>query len=347
VVSDTGIGIDKDKQAMIFESFSQEDESVNRKFGGTGLGLAICKQLIEMMDGYIGLESTKNAGSKFFFTIPLPDGDPTMLSEEADKVIQNADLSALKILVAEDHKVNQYLIKSIFKTWNVEPDIAENGAIAIEMLKTKTYDIVLMDRQMPEMGGVEATRIIREKMKLKVPIIAVTAAALKGSKEQALEAGMNDYVTKPFDPEDLLRKILTYVKPKKIKTNVKVVSKETVQVSPEKLYNLVGMSKMFGNNMNTIKEMIRLFITTTPPIWNELQTEYKKKNFEQVSELAHKLKPSFDIMEVVSLKQIIRDIESISKDNDPDQRLKSLINICDQTLQKVIEQLGEDVTRMS
>ena len=347
VVSDTGIGIDKEKQAMIFESFSQEDESVNRKFGGTGLGLAICKQLIEMMDGYIGLESTKNVGSKFFFTIPLPDGDPTMLSEEADKVIQNADLSALKILVAEDHKVNQYLIKSIFKTWNVEPDIAENGAIAIEMLKTKTYDIVLMDRQMPEMGGVEATRIIREKMKLKVPIIAVTAAALKGSKEQALEAGMNDYVTKPFDPEDLLRKILTYVKPKKIKTNVKQVSKETVQVSPEKLYNLMGMSKMFGNNMNTIKEMIRLFITTTPPIWNELQTEYKKKNFEQVSDLAHKLKPSFDIMEVVSLKQIIRDIESISKDNDPDQKLKSLINICDQTLQKVVEQLGEDVTNMS
>jgi PAS domain S-box-containing protein len=347
VVSDSGIGIDKDKQAMIFESFSQEDESVNRKFGGTGLGLAICKQLIEMMDGYIGLESIKDVGSKFFFTIPLPDGDPTMLSEEADKEIQNADLSALKILVAEDHKVNQYLIKSIFKNWNVEPDIAENGVVAIEMLKKKTYDIILMDRQMPEMGGVEATKIIREKLKLKIPIIALTAAALKGSKEQALEAGMNDYITKPFDPDDLLRKIITYVKPQKIKTNVKKVSNNKLQEAPEKLYNLMSMSKMFGNNMTTIKEMIRLFITTTPPIWSELQTEYKQKNFEQVSELAHKLKPSFDIMEILSLKQIIRDIESVSKNNDPDQKLKNLINICDQTLQKVIEQLGEDVTNMS
>jgi signal transduction histidine kinase len=129
IVSDTGIGIDKEKQKIIFESFSQEDETVNRKFGGTGLGLAICKQLIEMMGGHIEVESTKNTGSKFFFTFPMPDGDSTMLTEEAEKEIQSADLSKLKILVAEDHKVNQYLIKSILKSWNVEPDIAEKKEI--------------------------------------------------------------------------------------------------------------------------------------------------------------------------------------------------------------------------
>jgi PAS domain S-box-containing protein len=345
IVTDTGIGIDKDKQALIFESFSQEDETVNRKFGGTGLGLAICKQLIEIMEGDLSLESNKNEGSQFFFTIPLSFGDPTMLTEEVDKAIQNADLSDLKILVAEDHKVNQYLIKSIFKTWNVEPDIAENGVIAIEMLKKNLYDIVLMDRQMPEMGGVEATKIIREKLKLDIPIIAVTAAALKGSREQALDAGMNDYVTKPFDPEDLLRKIITYVNPKKIKTMVAYVKDDSIKDAPEKMYSLQGMSKMFGNNMDTIKEMIKLFISTTPPIWKDLQKEYKQKNFERVSELAHKLKPSFDIMEIESLKQVIRDIELNSKNNDADKKLKGQIASCNSNLQKVLLQLEDEVKR--
>jgi CheY-like chemotaxis protein len=297
------------------------------------------------MEGDLSLESNKNEGSQFFFTIPLSFGDPTMLTEEVDKAIQNADLSDLKILVAEDHKVNQYLIKSIFKTWNVEPDIAENGVIAIEMLKKNLYDIVLMDRQMPEMGGVEATKIIREKLKLDIPIIAVTAAALKGSREQALDAGMNDYVTKPFDPEDLLRKIITYVNPKKIKTMVAYVKDDSIKDAPEKMYSLQGMSKMFGNNMDTIKEMIKLFISTTPPIWKDLQKEYKQKNFERVSELAHKLKPSFDIMEIESLKQVIRDIELNSKNNDADKKLKGQIASCNSNLQKVLLQLEDEVKR--
>ncbi len=347
IVSDTGIGIDKEKQKIVFESFSQEDETVNRKFGGTGLGLAICKQLIEMMGGHIEVESTKNVGSKFFFTIPMPDGDSTMLTEEAEKEIQSADLSKLKILVAEDHKVNQYLIKSILKSWNVEPDIAENGVIAIEMVKKKKYDIILMDKQMPEMGGVEATKIIREKLKLSIPIIALTAAALKGSKEQALEAGMNDYITKPFEPDDLLRKIITYIKPGKIKSQTSKAKNPTLQESSEKIYNLKSLSKMFGNNLDTIKEMMRLFITTTPPLWDELLTEHKLNHLIKVSDLAHKLKPSIDIMEIGSLKQVIRDIENVAKNNDPDQKLEGLINLCGDTLFQVLDQLKEDLAHMA
>jgi CheY-like chemotaxis protein len=200
-----------------------------------------------------------------------------------------------------------------------------------------------MDKQMPEMGGVEATRIIREKLKLNIPIIALTAAALKGSKEQAMEAGMNDYITKPFDPEDLLRKIITYIKPGKVKPQASKAKDNSLQESSEKIYNLKSLNKMFGNNSDTIKEMMRLFIVTTPPLWDELLTEHKLNHLLKVSDLAHKIKPSIDIMEIGSLKQVIRDIENVAKNNDPDQKLNGLIDLCGDTLFQVLEQLKVDL----
>lgn len=345
LVEDTGIGIDKAKQKLIFESFSQEDTSISRKFGGTGLGLAISKQLIEMMGGEILLESTKNHGAKFFFTIPFANGDSSKVLENSGDEIGNVDLSGMKILVAEDHKVNQYLIKSILKTWNVEPDIAENGILAVEMVKTKTYDIIFMDKQMPEMGGDEATRIIREKLKLTVPIIAITAAALKESKDMALEAGMDDYITKPFNSDELLRVISYYAKPSLADSLAVLPKLVPEKKATGKLYDLKGLKKLFGNDSETIQNMISLFLTDTAEQWRGLVAEHKALSLSKMSETAHKLKASIDMMGIISLAQVIRDIEKYGKDNDPEKKLPALIDQCGKTLDQVFGQLKKVVDK--
>jgi PAS domain S-box-containing protein len=345
MVADSGIGIDKCMQKIIFESFSQEDTSTSRKFGGTGLGLAISKQLVELMGGQLEVDSEKGEGSKFFFTLPLPDGDPAKLLERVNEEIIDVDLSDLRILVAEDHKVNQYLIKSIFKNWKVEPDIAENGILAVEMATKKTYDIIFMDKQMPEMGGIEATKIIRQNLKLTTPIIAITAAALNESKEKALEAGMNDYITKPFNADELLRVISCYVRPVELEEDKITFNKQIFSGSrTDNLYNLNGLKSMFGDDTGTIKEMIALFITDTDRQWSLLQVEYGNKNLSNMSEIAHKLKASIDMMDISILKQPIRDIEKHGKENDPEQKLQNLIHFCNNNLIRVIEQLKEELS---
>lgn len=347
-VIDTGIGIDKDKQKLIFENFSQEDESVSRKFGGTGLGLAICKQLTDMMGGHIEVESIKGMGSKFFFILGLTQGTTSSDAEPLSEDMQSVDLSHLNILVAEDHKVNQYLIKSILKGWNSVPDIAENGFIAVEMVKKKHYDIILMDKQMPEMGGIEATKIIRQHLKLSIPIIALTAAVLNDSKDEALQSGMDDYVTKPFVPEDLLRVILKYTNSSKIKKQsperavTKKVTKK-MEIIAQKLYGRKGLNDMFGSDYQTITEMVKLFLSTTPPIWNNLCEEFKQGNLIKVGDIAHKLKPSIDILDITTIQQTIRDIEKLAKKEAPAKEIEPLIDYCAKVLDKVYIQLKEDL----
>lgn len=348
-VIDTGIGIDKDKQKAIFESFSQEDESISRKFGGTGLGLAISKQLISMMNGTLDLKSVKGKGSKFYFTIPVEDGDPSQLIEMEDEV-ETRDLTGLRVLVAEDHKVNQFLIKSILKTWNIEPVIVENGEEALEMLAVNTFDIILMDKQMPKMDGLEATRIIRKKLKMDIPIIALTAAALKGSKEQALEAGMNDYVTKPFHPNELLTKILKYIKTDKLKTTHNKHHSNTASniTNPQmsqnsKLYKITGLTSMFGDSLESVKAMIRIFVDTTPPLMDEIHDGFKSLNYTTIREVAHKMKASVDIMEIETLKTVVREIETEAKRNDPEKKLATLLPVFTTVIQEVISQLKKDV----
>lgn len=210
-VIDTGIGIDPEKLSKIFESFSQEDDSTTRKFGGTGLGLTISKQLVEIFNGELKVKSKKGKGTTFYFTIDFPIGSSKDWIKDDVDVTDWGLLEHKKILLVEDNKINQFLAAIILKKWKMEVEIAENGLIAIEKLKNQNYDVVLMDLQMPEMGGVEATKIIRNELKLEIPIIALTASALKGVDAECLDAGMNDYISKPFDQSVLYNKILKLI----------------------------------------------------------------------------------------------------------------------------------------
>lgn len=219
-VKDTGIGIPKDKQEFIFESFTQASSETSRKYGGTGLGLAISKRLIELLGSSIQLDSEPGKGSSFSFHLNMDISTPYLISntyvdtnESKELNVQKKTLKGLRILIVDDNKINVLLVKQFFKLWNIESDKAENGLIAVEKVRQKDYDLVLMDLQMPVMDGYEATRAIRKLKGNKyqaLPIIALTASAVGDVKAEVLKSGMNDYISKPFNPETLFNKINFY-----------------------------------------------------------------------------------------------------------------------------------------
>jgi signal transduction histidine kinase/ActR/RegA family two-component response regulator len=210
VVKDTGIGIAEENSSSIFSAFQTVHDNKDRNIEGTGLGLAICSKLVGMMNGEIYFTSKLNEGSDFVFEIPLPKGNKSdyKTSVKKQKVVNSIRMVS-KILVAEDNKINQLLIQTILKKWGAEITSVFNGEEAILKLKNESFDLILMDIQMPVMGGVEAVLTIRNSdlSQKSIPIIALTANAVKGSKEEYLSYGMNGYVTKPIDEELLANEI--------------------------------------------------------------------------------------------------------------------------------------------
>jgi len=218
-VIDTGIGIAEDKQSTIFDVFTQEDLSTTREFGGTGLGLSISKQLCELMGGSISLESKKGEGSTFYFTVNMEYTDEALIAPILlSKQTQSSETKKLKVLVVEDNDINQIIVKQHLSQHTTLS--AKSGVEALEALsKMKvTFDVILMDCQMPQMDGFEATKRIRKgeagERYVDVPIIALTANAMKGDKERCVDAGMDDYLSKPFEVEDLLKKVEYWAKRK-------------------------------------------------------------------------------------------------------------------------------------
>jgi len=210
-IKDTGIGISKENCLHIFNSFSQADNSTTRKFGGTGLGLSISKHLVELMEGDINVVSTLEEGTTFTFDILLKAVEESRPKEncivdEDDIVFNNTG----KVLIVEDNKTNQLLLRVLLLDLGLLCDVADNGADGLQKVQEKEYSIVLMDENMPIMNGIESTKKIRE-LNIKVPIIAVTANALKGDREKFLAAGMNDYISKPIDNDEFIKVLKKYL----------------------------------------------------------------------------------------------------------------------------------------
>lgn len=218
-IRDSGIGIAEDKIATIFEPFTQESITTTRQFGGTGLGLAIVKRLLDLQGGTINVTSEMGIGSEFYVVMEFPVSTDVLTPEEQIKktiIVDNKDfaLSKLQVLIAEDNAVNVMLMKKLFSKWNITPVIAENGERVVELLQYGNFDIILMDLQMPVLDGIEATKIIRrmaDPKKSGIPIIALTASALFDVRDRVHNSGMNDYVSKPFKPNELLEKIMSLV----------------------------------------------------------------------------------------------------------------------------------------
>ncbi len=227
-VTDTGIGMSEEQLQHVFMSFTQADSSTTRKYGGTGLGLTISKQLVELMGGDLTVISQLDKGSSFQFNVithtvasenrPLQDVDISSVmstndqQEDVHKIGEEYNFSHLSILLVEDNKVNQIVASKMLEIVGATLDIAENGKIALEYIRENHYDVVLMDMQMPVMDGLEATTLIRKKLhKSHLPIIAMTANAMKGDEEKCLNAGMNAYLSKPIKRDTLYRTIAQYV----------------------------------------------------------------------------------------------------------------------------------------
>ena len=204
-VKDEGKGIQKSKVSHIFEAFAQEDTSTTREFGGTGLGLSISSELVNLLGGKLKVKSEFGHGSEFYFSIPVVVSKAV---EKKDENIKDLTFDGKKVLLVEDNKSNQMFMKVILQKMKFDFDIANDGIEAVESFKLNKYDVILMDENMPNMGGIEATKNIIEFEKQNslphTPIIALTANAIKGDRERFLEAGMNEYLSKPLKKSLLL-----------------------------------------------------------------------------------------------------------------------------------------------
>ncbi len=214
-VRDTGIGLNSEQMARLFSAFSQADSTVTRKYGGTGLGLAISKKIVTMMHGDIWVESEAGSGSAFIFTVLLPLASSALQGQNLDlqnEVLETTSLQGKHLLLAEDNEINQLVAQEILQSAGFTLDIANDGQEVLDMLQKKSYDAILMDIQMPVMDGYTATKHIREQEKFAtLPIIAMSAHAMKGDKEISLSYGMNDHITKPIDPTALFQTLHTWI----------------------------------------------------------------------------------------------------------------------------------------
>ena len=298
-VTDTGIGIDKEKMDHIFENFQQASSETARLFGGTGLGLAIVKNLVETQGGTITVSSIPAEGSSFSFILPFKKTkDDAALEEdnvEVDPVIEN-----IKVLVVEDMAINQLLMKTLLDDFGFEHDIVGNGKLAIEKMQNTSYDIVLMDLQMPEMNGFEATRYLRNQMKSRVPIIALTADVTTVDLQKCKAVGMNDFISKPVDERLLYKKIVDLFKkhlPGQEDENVIRADMETQNPSGSiKYFDLDYLSKRTKGNPELMMEMIKIYIDQTPSSVHQMKTSHAEKDWEMVYNSIHKIIPSFSIM---------------------------------------------------
>lgn len=330
-ISDTGIGMDKNYLDTIFKKFSQEDKNVTRKFGGTGLGMAITKELVELMHGKITVESTKDIGTTIHLQFLFPKGDEEMV-EHKEESSRYEVIAGAKILLVEDNDLNRMVAQNTLQYYNCKVTEAVNGLEAIETLNRENFDVILMDIQMPEMDGIEATKIIREKLKLTTPIIALTANAFKSEIEKCYQAGINDYVTKPFE-ENILLEILAKQLEK---------MKEKVFVSTNEdpiLYNLNALHNLSRGNKEFVLKMIQIFVTQVEEVVEKVSIAILNKDYDEVSRLVHKIKPSIEGVGVFSILDEVKLVEKLAKDNEEHALIQSLFDNIKRVLEKVIQQL--------
>jgi len=340
-VSDTGIGIKEENLTKIFESFRQASSGTSRLYGGTGLGLAIVKQLVEPQGGSINVKSKVGEGSTFSFILDFnkTNDNPEIIEELLEL---NPEIKNIKVLVVEDMALNQLLMKTLLDDFGFERDIAGNGKIAIEKLQNKLYDVVLMDLQMPEMNGFEATDYIRNVMKSKIPIIALTADVTTADLAKCKAVGMNDYIAKPVDERMLYSKIVGLVK-KPIKQFLENSEEESAKKN-EKCIDLDYLMHRTKSDPTLMMEMISLYLEQTPPLVHTMKQSFQDKDWNLLHAAVHKMIPSFSIMGISpnfeNMAKQLKDYATTQQQSDQIQDLVlQLENVCNQACRELEEEL--------
>lgn len=334
-IEDTGVGMSEDFVKNIFNKFSQEEQLTNRRYEGTGLGMAISYDLLKMMGGTLEVKSKKNVGSTFKFKLDLPIGDVGQLVSKSVEITPDY-FSGKSVLLVEDNEMNRYIASIQLKYLGFDIDEATNGVEAIETLKTKVYDLILMDIQMPEMDGLEATEIIINDLKIKTPIIALTANAFRKEIERYLNKGMDDFITKPFDEITFFQKIKAVLNNEEPKS--KTLKKVEVK-NGEPLFSFDKVVSISRGDQDFVDKMKTIFVEQVEEFDASLKSAIENKDLEKINKAAHKIKPSIDQLDIHTLKEKIRSLEKFSLEKHTWDDLTALAHQVLQVLKIVSTQL--------
>jgi signal transduction histidine kinase/FixJ family two-component response regulator len=311
-VYDTGMGIAPDQIDIIFNKFKQVNLQDRHKTKGTGLGLSIVKQLVELMGGEISVTSEPSKGTNFTFTLPLKRGEGLTLNRTVPnlKSLQIKDIANMKILMVEDNAMNRKYLGTLLERWKIDYDYAINGKEALPLVHEKKYDIILMDIQMPIMDGYETTLAIRNTHNKNqyTPVVALTASAMNNQKSQAFDVGMNDYLSKPFTPSQLLEKLQLFCTDAEANVENKV-SESRYLSALDSTY----LQEMYGDDYKYATDMFQTFITEIVP---EVQTlGVETLDIQLLRKQIHKIKPTFGMVGLISLQSQLADLETACDKN--------------------------------
>ena len=306
-VSDTGIGIENEKLDYIFHRFQQADNAVTREYGGTGLGLSIVKELVELQHGSIRAESEAGKGTTFHLTIPYKISGERFQSNKvfAANVREPTNLQNVRILVVEDNEVNKTLLRHLFRNWQANFEMANNGVEAIEKLKTGVYDIILMDIQMPQMDGYTTAQQIRTHLKINTPIVAMTAHAMAGEREKCLSYGMDEYISKPIR-EEKLKKLISQFSPFQTSSS----KTKGMAAASYQYISLAYMKEVSAGNKEYEKDVTMQFLEAVPHELEALEKAAQAHETEHLRQIAHNLKTTVSVMGLDNmLEPYLDDIE--------------------------------------
>ncbi|MCF6180489.1 response regulator [Lutibacter sp.] len=325
-IKDTGIGIVSNKINSVFGAFTQAKNDTSRIYGGTGLGLTIVKKLINLLNGEIKVESVFGKGSTFTMVLPLKIGEKNSSKINAEKSKEEVNDKNLgySILLVEDNKTNQLLAKTRLQRWNCTVDIADNGFEGVKKTQQQLYDIIMMDIQMPVMDGYEATKIIKNDISeevSKIPIIAMTAFTSKTEIKRALEAGMDDYIFKPFKPDELFKILKKYGDHPKI---IEPTMKNEVKRSYKHI-NLEFLEKETLNESTVLVLLIELFFKDLKAYMQLLDEKVKLKKWQDLYKETHKIKPSISMFGITKLEPIVFSLEQKFKEEIDLEDVDSLV----------------------
>ena len=322
-IEDTGIGIPKEKIDLIFKEFKQASSEIKDSYGGTGLGLAITKKLIALMGGQIKVSSELGKGTKMSFEIAFEDTKNAILHEKKHE-LQAIEFSTKNdpVLVVEDNQLNQKYISSLLKKWNLKYIIADNGKIAVDLCQQYKFGIIFMDLQMPIMNGFEATQAIRKTgLNMESTVIALTASTLLTKKNKALENGMTDFLSKPFNPNQLHKVLSEY-----LETHAATVeaSKPKAIGDFDKALDVSYLKEVYEDDYEYMADMFDTFLKITPDEFVKLHDALDIANVEEVRAVAHKIKPTFQMVGLSDLTKRMNELEKAAKADEDIHKIRKI-----------------------
>jgi PAS domain S-box-containing protein len=364
-VRDTGRGIPEDKMSSLFLDFTQVSADISRQYGGTGLGLAITKRLVELQGGKISVNSKVGEGSTFTFVLRFRKCIEEVAIDEIEVVddFDQKELQQLRVLVVEDNTVNQLLAEKLLGDWGCHITLADNGKEGVDRLKDETFDVVLMDIKMPLMDGYEATDYIRKSLPPPVcliPIIAVTAHAATWESEKCIAAGMNDYISKPFNSKELYRKLVKHALRKRSNVGeqpaagkARTQQGETIlkdmktEGHPLKHTDLTFLKTVAKGNLQFVQKIVTSFISQAGPDLDKMQKSLDAQDWEGLHFIAHKMKSSIHFVGIKELHHTIREIEKFAQSKTDIEALQNLVPQFIHVCRLSIRELEAEVSSLS